>query len=69
MASIRLLVPFGNASHEKGSSMNALAKLKGVSAEEAAARIRLNLPPKFQHRAKDITAGEFAKLWTSKLDG
>jgi len=50
-------------------AVDALAKLKGVTPEEAEARIRLNLPPRVRQRAKDITAGEFAKLWTSKLDG
>lgn len=50
-------------------AVDALSKLKGVSAAEAKERIRLNLPERIRHRANDISAGEFAKLWTSKLDG
>lgn len=50
-------------------AVDALAKLNGVSRAEALSRIKSNLPANLQGRAEDITAGEFAKLWTSKLDG
>jgi hypothetical protein len=50
-------------------AVDALQTLKGVSPEDAEERIRLNLPQVMRHRAKDITAGEFARLWTSKIDG